>query len=317
MTTAAARPPAVSVLVPVYNGGVFLRAALESLRAQTFADFECLVLDDGSTDGSGELAQAIAAGDPRLRVIRRENRGLVATLNELLQVARGDLIARMDADDVALPDRFERQVAFLAAHPEVVCVGGGQILIDENDRRIAPIVPPVDDRAVQESALRGHGSICHPTAMMRAAALRTLGGYRAEFYPAEDLDLWLRLGELGALANLAAPVLLYRVHSGSISGVAAGGRQREAGRRACLDAWQRRGRTDLSYEAGAAWRPGTDVDSRYRFILDYGWRAYLAGFGSTARAYALKAIRLKPMRQGGWQLLRKALVARKASAGVA
>jgi glycosyltransferase involved in cell wall biosynthesis len=312
MTPAATRAPAVSVLLPVYNGGVFLEPALESIRAQTFTDFECLVLDDGSTDGSGDVAQRIANRDVRFRVIRRENRGLVATLNELLGEARGELIARMDADDVALPDRFARQVEFMAANPQVVCLGGGQILMDERGRPIAPIEPPVDDRAIQESALRGHGSICHPTAMIRASALQALGGYRPAFYPAEDLDLWLRLGELGELANLAEPVIFYRVHSGSISGAAAGGRQREAGRRACADAWQRRGRGDVVYEAGAAWRPDSDVDSRYRFVVDYGWRAYFAGFRATSRAYAVKAIRLRPWRQAGWRLLVKAVATSKA-----
>ncbi len=317
MTACAGRPPVVSVILPVYNGGRFLQPALESIRAQTFTDFECLVLDDGSTDGSGDVAQRFADGDARFRVIRRENRGLVATLNELLGHARGDLFARMDADDVALPDRLARQVEFMTLHPEVVCLGGGQILMDECDRPIAPIEPPVDDLVIQESALRGHGSICHPTAVIRAAALRELGGYRPDFYPAEDLDLWLRLGELGALANLATPVIFYRIHSGSISGLAAGGRQREAGRRACAAAWLRRGRSDVVYEAGAAWRPGSDADSRYRFALDYGWRAHLAGFRATSRTYGLKAIRLKPWRQGGWRLLAKAMAAPKAGRDLA
>lgn len=308
--TLDARAPAVSILLPVFNGGVFLSAAIESLLAQTFVDFECLVLDDGSQDGSGDVAVGLASRDSRIRVIARENRGLVATLNELLGEARGALVARMDADDIALPERLGRQVEFMAAHPEVVCVGGGQILIDERGRPIAPIEPPVEDRDIQESALRGHGSICHPTAMMRTAVLRSLGGYRPEFYPAEDVDLWLRLGEQGLLANLPEPVIFYRIHPASISGAAAGGRQREAGRRACADAWQRRGRTDVVYEAGSAWRPGSDIDSRYRFILKYGWRAYISGYLETSRVYGLKAIRLRPLRKEGWSLLGKALVKR-------
>lgn len=302
------RPPAVSVLLPVYNGGSFLKPALESILAQSFTDFECLVLDDGSTDGSGDVAQAVARDDARVRVIQRENRGLVATLNELFSQARGDLIARMDADDIALPDRFLHQVEFMRAHPDVVCLGGGQILIDERGRRIGPIVPPVDDLAIQEIALRGHGSICHPTVMMRADALRAIGGYRRDFYPAEDLDLWLLLGELGPLANLAEPVIHYRIHSGSISGMAASGRQRDAMRGACAAAWCRRQRTDVVFEAGDAWRPTGEADSRFRFIVDYGWRAYMSGYGGTARVYGLKAIRVQPWRRDGWHLLATTLV---------
>ncbi|MET0381970.1 MAG: glycosyltransferase [Burkholderiaceae bacterium] len=300
--------PLVSVLLPVFNGGAYLRPAIDSILAQTFRDFECLVLDDGSTDGSGELAQAIARRDPRLRVVRRENRGLVATLNELAGMARGALLARMDADDIALPHRFARQVDFLAANPAVVCVGGAQILMDQAGRDISPIVPPSDDERIQRQALRGHGSICHPTAMIRAGALREIGGYRADFYPAEDLDLWLRLGELGELANLAEPVLRYRVHTGSISGLAAQGRQRAAGRRACEEAWRRRGVADIGFEAGDAWRPTDDKASRLRFALQYGWMAREAGFRRTAVVYGAKAIAIAPGLGDGWRLLGVALL---------
>jgi glycosyltransferase involved in cell wall biosynthesis len=304
----ASHRPALSVLLPVYNGGIHFRAALESICAQSFSDFECLVLDDGSTDGSGEFAEQIARNDPRLRVTRRPNKGLVATLNELAAMARADLLARMDADDVALPDRFERQVAFMNSHPEVVCLGGGQVWIDEVGRPITVIRPPADDGDIQERALRGHGSICHPTAMMRASALHAIGGYRPEYYPAEDLDLWLRLGEIGTLANLPEPVIRYRIHAGSISGEAAQGRQREAGRRACVAAWQRRGRQDVEFEAGQAWRATQDKPSQMKFALDYGWRAHDSGFASTAVAYATKAIRLLPWRSDGWRLLATALL---------
>jgi glycosyltransferase involved in cell wall biosynthesis len=290
-------------MLPVYNGAAFLESALRSILAQTWRDFECLVIDDGSTDGSGDVAERVARGDDRVRVIRRENRGLVATLNEMLSLARGRLIARMDADDISLPDRFARQVEFLAANPDVVCVGGGQVLMDERGLRIALVTPPVADQDVQESALRGHGSICHPTAMIRIDVLRALGGYRAAHYPAEDLDLWLRLGEAGRLANLGEPVLFYRIHSGSISGAAASGGQREAARRACVEAWARRQRTDIVFEAGTAWRPSNDADSRYKFALEYGWRAYQSGFGATALAYAWRSVKIKPLKPDGWRIM--------------
>ena len=295
-------------MLPVYNGGAFLEAALRSILAQTFRDFECLVIDDGSTDGSGEVAERIAHTDARVRVIRRENRGLVATLNEMLAMARGRLVARMDADDVALPDRFERQVEFMAANPAVVCLGGGQVLMDEVGRRIALVAPPVDDKDVQESALRGHGSICHPTAMIRTSVLQALEGYRTTYYPAEDLDLWLRLGEVGQLANLAEPVLYYRIHAGSISGEAANGRQRDAARRACAEAWMRRNRSDIVFEAGDAWRPSDKAESQYRFALDYGWRAYHSGFRGTALAYAWRSVKLMPRQAEGWRMLSLALL---------
>ncbi len=294
--------PAISVLLPVYNGGAFFEKAVESILAQSFADFELLIGDDGSTDGSGDVARRLAGRDARIRLISRENRGLVATLNELADAAAGSLLARMDADDIALPTRFQTQVDFMQAHAECVCVGGGQILIDEADRKIAPVIAPPDDRRIQEIALQGSGSICHPTAMIRAEVLRAVGGYRRDFYPAEDLDLWLRLGEAGKLANVPEPVLLYRVHSNSISGQSAQGRQRDAVRRACEAAWARRGLAGIVLSDTSAWRPSDNVDSLLRYTVKCGWMAFGSGFRATASAYGRKAIRLAPTSVEAWKL---------------
>ncbi|MEP6501863.1 MAG: glycosyltransferase [Betaproteobacteria bacterium] len=295
--------PAVSVLLPVYNGGAFFAKAVESILAQTFADFELLIVDDGSTDRSGAIAEDFSRRDARVHVTRRENRGLVATLNELVGTARGALLARMDADDIALPERLQRQVDYLREHGDVVCVGAGQILIDERDRKITQIHAPVDDARIQDLALHGAGSICHPTAMIRADAIRATDGYRKAYYPAEDLDLWLRLGELGKLGNIAEPLLLYRVHSGSISGQAAQTRQRDAARRACVDAWERRGLVGMDFRDSAGWRGGDDPTARLRYLIQCGWMAFNAGFGETAVAYAFKSIRQAPTSREAWQLL--------------
>jgi glycosyltransferase involved in cell wall biosynthesis len=310
-----ANKPAVSVLIPVYNGGKFFRAAVESVLAQTFRDFECLILNDGSTDGSGAVADELARNDSRVRVVHRENRGLVATLNELVAAARGELIARMDADDLCMPTRLEKQVDFFSRRPETVCLGSSHWLIDERDRSITVIRPPGDDASIQRLALAGHTAICHPSAMMRTASVRDLGGYRDEFYPTEDLDLWLRLGEIGALANLTEPLICYRMHSASISGQATQGRQRDAARRSCAAAWSRRGMKDAQFEANDEWRPDETPASRMSFALQYGWMAYSSGFRKTAMIYALKAIRLLPGRKEGWRLLAVSLLRRSAVAG--
>ena len=300
--------PTVSVLLPVFNGERYLRAALDSVLSQTYADFELLVLDDGSTDRTPHIARSCARLDPRVRVYSRENRGLVATLNELLGLARGEFIARMDADDICLPDRLARQVAHLRAHPRVVCVGGDHELIDERGRLLTTVRTLERDAEIQQQALRGHGSICHPSAMIRRDALQHIGGYRAEFYPAEDLDLWLRLGEIGELANLRGAVLRYRLHTQSISESAAQGRQRAAGLKCCEDAWRRRGLHDVPFEAGDAWRPTDARDSRLRFALRYGWWAFNSGQRSTSIAYGLKAVRTAPASREGWTLLLASLV---------
>jgi len=302
------RSPTVSVLLPVYNGGAYFRAAVESVLAQTFEDFECLILNDGSTDDSGRLADELASRDARVRVIHTENRGLVASLNALVEAARGEFLARMDADDLCMPARFEQQVEFLRRHPDTVCVGSSYWMMDEAGRTITQILPPLDDAAIQEQALCGHSTISHPSAMLRASVLKRLGGYRPEFFPAEDLDLWLRLGELGRLANLPEPLIRYRVHAGSISAQAVLGRQRDAARRGCADAWARRHLENRQFEAVNEWRADDSAVSRMRFALQYGWMAYGAGFRQTAMVYGLKAIRLVPVKQDGWRLLAIALL---------
>ncbi|TVQ31347.1 MAG: glycosyltransferase [Phycisphaeraceae bacterium] len=233
-------PPRISILLPVYNAGAFLEEAVESVLAQSRADFELLALDDGSNDGSTDVLRRFEAMDPRVRVVSRPNAGLVRTLNELIELASAPLLARMDADDVCLPDRLRAQVEFLDANPDVVCIGGAVVFIDESGRVLHRPAPVRGDMAVQREALCGRTPICHPASMFRAEAIRKVGGYRASTWPAEDLDLWLRLGELGALDNVPECVLQYRLHAASIS--FSRSREQLAQQEAvCRAAWLRRG----------------------------------------------------------------------------
>lgn len=299
--------PRISVLMPVYNGGEYLAPAIDSILAQSFADFEFLILDDGSTDSTPATLAYYAGRDRRIKVISRPNRGLVVSLNELLRHARAELVARMDADDIALPERFAQQVEFLARHPEVVCVGGACMMIDGAGRYLTTIVHPLEDESIQAAGLAGHTPISHPAAMMRRDALEVVGRYNVAYSVAEDLDLWLRLGELGKLANLAVPVIKYRLHEKSLSEQAAEG-QRGAQRRACEAAWRRRGIAG-SFE-GAAWRPGADAGSRHTFMLRYGWWAWNSGERRTALHYGWRAVCEKALHPGGWKLLLVALAKR-------
>src|SRR5262245_33145279 len=120
----------VSVVLPVFNAARFLPEAVRSILGQTYDAFELIVVDDGSVDGSGELAADLAASDPRVEVIRRRHEGLVPALNAGLERARGHYVARMDADDVAHAERFQRQVAYLDAHPASVAVGSAMEVVD-------------------------------------------------------------------------------------------------------------------------------------------------------------------------------------------
>jgi glycosyltransferase involved in cell wall biosynthesis len=199
----------VSVVMPVRDGERFLREALDSTLAQARADLELIAVDDGSTDATPEILAEAAERDSRVRVVRQEPGGLTVAINAGCALARGPLIARMDADDVMLPDRLERQVAYLAAHPGVALLGGGIVLVDEAGAEIdrEPGRPQLDFLVRNE--------LTHATVMMRAEAFRALGGYRLD--QSEDYDLWLRFDEGYGVAALAEPVIRYRLHPGQFS----------------------------------------------------------------------------------------------------
>ena len=216
MSSAALIIPAVSVVMAVHNGERWLAETLASLSAQTFGDFEVVVIDDGSTDGSAAILAAAAGRDARYRVVTQTNCGLVASLNRGLAEARALLVARIDADDVAEPERFAKQVAFLATRPEVAAVGSAIRIIDGDGRFLRMQTYPCGPEAVAKAMLRGC-ALAHPAVMMRRAAVQAIGGYREAFRHAEDYDLWLRLGDSHALDNLPEPLLRYRRHGGSVS----------------------------------------------------------------------------------------------------
>lgn len=210
--------PAISVAMSVYNGGAYLAEAIESVLTQSFTDFEFLILDDGSQDASRSIAESYASRDPRIRLIARENRGLVASLNELFAVAGAPLVARFDADDICAQTRFARQAAFLAAHPDHGLIGCDTPYIDAAGApaRNPPIQRP-HDHAELIANLEDGPLICHSAVMVRREAVLAAGGYRPAYRHAEDYDLWLRLASRTKLANLPEPLLHYRISPDQVS----------------------------------------------------------------------------------------------------
>jgi glycosyltransferase involved in cell wall biosynthesis len=206
------RPPRVSVVLPVYDGEPFLIDAVGSILAQTFRDFELIAINDGSHDASGETLDRFARADGRVSVVHQTNAGMVAALNRALGLARGELIARMDQDDLAHPERFARQVAFLDAHLDVAVVGCAVTLIDQAGNRIRDVDYPLTPEAIAAFLERG-SPLAHPAVMMRRDAVRAVGAYRAVFRYGEDYDLWLRIAERHPIANLPDRLLHYRQHA--------------------------------------------------------------------------------------------------------
>jgi len=288
--------PTVSVLMPVYNADRYLVQAVESILTQTFTDFEFIILDDGSTDTSLKILQTYAAKDDRIRLISRENRGLVASLNEMIDLAKGKYLARMDADDIALCDRFTTQVALLDQEPDVVCVGGAYDMIDEEGEYILHVSPPQDDDGIQQQLLSCITAIQHPCAMIRHQSVLAVNKYDSNAYLAEDLDLWLRLGEIGRLANIEAIVLKYRFHPNSISGRRIKCQAKVAWN-VCQEAWKRRQIQSDHIDCASIGLWYHDL------ILFCGWRAFNLSRRQECLSYGMRAVRIAPFNLESWRLL--------------
>lgn len=202
--------PALSVIMSVYNGAAHLYACVQSILQQDYADFEFLIVNDGSTDESGAILRGLAKSDNRIRLIERENRGLVVSLNELIALAKAPLLARMDSDDIAMPHRFSAQITHLAHHPEIGILGSNTHDIDESGLIIGATDDYPLDPVKTRTLLKDGPPVCHPSVTMRTALVRKLGGYRPAFRHAEDYDLWLRASLHADIANLPQRLLLYR-----------------------------------------------------------------------------------------------------------
>lgn len=207
----------IDVLIPAYNAERTLVSALRSIQDQTVADIRLLVVNDGSTDRTGDLLRAIAADDPRVVVIDTPNRGIVGALNLALEQATAPIIARHDADDLAFPDRFARQLAYLDAHPDCIAVGGDAYHIDDTGRRTGWSTSFAGDVKPDADAIPAvEPYLMHPFLMLHRAALVAAGGYRYVLH-SEDSDLYWRLLGHGRLYTLPGEMGEYRVHAGSVS----------------------------------------------------------------------------------------------------
>ena len=205
----------ISVVMAVYNGENYLRTAIDSILRQTESDFEFIIIDDASTDSTPSILDSYA--DDRLRVIRNEqNLKLPASLNKGLKMARGKYIARMDADDIAMPDRFEKQVKYLETHQDVAVIGGSFQVFNEFGEDVYVHKAYCDEMLDKYYLIPS--PIGHPTAMLRKSMTVDEGFlYDEQYTSAQDYDLWLRIAQKHKINNIPDVVLKYRVHANSIS----------------------------------------------------------------------------------------------------
>ena len=221
--------PHVSVILPVYNGEKYLRACIDSVLAQTYSNFELIILNDGSGDGSAQIIQAYS--DQRVVYVSNEtNMGLIGTLNKAIVLAKGKYIARMDADDVCLPQRLEKQVQFLETNSSVGLLGTWFYQMHGTKRTLKKLLTGTH---ALRAELLFRSPFAHPTVMMRKSVLDEMKIlYDPAFRHAEDFELWTRLADITEVENLPEPFLLYRMHDQQVTQVQAG--EKESTRRTVL-----------------------------------------------------------------------------------
>lgn len=293
--------PRVSALIPAFNAEAFVQEAAESILAQTMTDLELIVLDDGSTDNTRAILERMAAADPRMRVISRENKGLSQSRCDLVDAARAPFFAIMDSDDVSMPNRFELQLARLEADPELVAVSGQCLFIDPEGWPIRTNDLPIDHETIDARHMQMPPacSMAQPALMMRRTALEQIGGYHHDYPYAEDVDIYLRLAEIGKLTNLEEVVLKYRLHPKSV-GHAHRKVQLESAIRAGHRARARRGLPpyDDPLDTAALVAEETGGGSLQR----WGWWALDGGYPASSRRFARKALMENPLDKESWRL---------------
>lgn len=202
--------PLISVIMPAYNAEMYLREAVDSILSQTYSHFELIIVNDGSTDGTADILEHYRKFDKRVRIITQKNKGLVVTLNDTIrQHAKSNYIARMDADDISLPRRFEWQIAAFKANPKVVLVGGSfEIMNEFGEFQYNDLVPSRD--ADIRRMLHLYNPLAHGSVMFKRDAFEKAGGYSDKVGPTEDFDLWCRLAHVGEVAGIPHAIFRWR-----------------------------------------------------------------------------------------------------------
>lgn len=220
----------ISVIMACYNSEPFLAEAIESILAQSFGDFEIIAVDDKSTDDTLSILNTYRQNDSRIKILPLEkNLGAAGARNAGLSVARGEWIAVLDSDDIAMPSRFSEQLALVEGRPQVVLAASACTLVDKLGQKLKDYVYPLDhERLLGRLETRG-AFPPHSSMLYRRSAVEAVGGFRTAFVPSEDYDLWLRLSECGEIVASDKVLVKIRKHEGSISNMEGGKRQLRLG----------------------------------------------------------------------------------------
>jgi glycosyltransferase involved in cell wall biosynthesis len=287
--------PTVSVVMPVHNAERYVGRAIQSILDQTYSDFELIIIDDGSTDGSLVVLRQYATQDPRIRLSSRAWRGIAPTRQELLALCTGRFCAMMDADDESEPQRLEQQVAYLAQHPDCVCVTCRILLTDSDGSPIRTVNLETSHEEIDAANLSG--CIFGGAYMVRRDVLLEIGGIR-DFPLGYDLDMFLRLAEHGRLA--CVPAVLYRYRQHLSNSTLRWQEVNAAATRAVQEALLRRGVP--ADERPSRLLPGAPLSSLAQ-RRKWAWWALAAGHKTTARKHAFAALWRAPWSLDSWRLL--------------
>ena len=288
----------LNVVMPVYNAGPYLAAAVESILNQTYSEFEFIIIDDGSTDESLALLQGYASQDARIKLISRENKGLVATRNELLSLAHAKYFAIMDSDDISYPDRLEKQLSFLENQPDYGIVGCRDMLIDPDGLDIRVINDNVSHEDIDRANLSFDVFQTLNAYMAVTEQIKAIGGYRDKIVYAEDRDVFLRMAEITKVMVLPDILYAYRQHYTNTCVTKANEVSLNV-RQVVADACQRRDIGLAPSEAG----PHPENNTMVPLHNVWAWWALAGGNIKTARKYARKVFMKRPLSINSWRLL--------------
>ncbi len=280
-----------------YNAQRYLGETLDTLLAQSFTEFELIVVDDGSTDRTADILGEYQNRDLRVRPIRIRHGGIVDAANAGIQNARAELIARADSDDLYPPDRLAKQVDFLETHRDCVAVGGRVEVIEPYGSPLRVTDQPLEHEQIEARLLKADGAaLMQTTAMLRKSVAQKVGAYRNDYPWSEDLDLFLRMAEVGRLANLPDVLAQYRLHPGSTNWEKHDIQMRNKPR-LIREAHERRGLTpptELKFQS--SW----DTPAAERFTF-WTWCALKHKNIRGARRHAMSALKLAPFSTSTWR----------------